>query len=127
MENKRVWDNNIIVAVDYDGTIAEQGKLTEEGVDMVKLLSSLPVTLVLWTCRHGSSLDEALEEISKYNLHFDYINDTEGDRYDGRKINADLYIDDKNPGGVQWDLAFECIHDLIRKGNDKYKDGGNYV
>lgn len=127
MDTNLEWDNNIVVAVDYDGTIAEHGKLTEKGVTMIKLLSSLPIVLVLWTCRRGQALDDALEEISMHGLHFDYVNDSSGIRCDGRKINADLYIDDKNPGGVQWDLALRCVYELIEKGNGKYKDGDNYV
>lgn len=107
------WDTKIVVAVDYDDTIAKDGFITPEGAGYIRRLSQMPIVLVLWTCRHGEALQQAVDEIKINNLHFDYINDTDGMRCDGRKINADLYIDDKNPGGVQWELAFERIKELI--------------
>ena len=122
-----IWDEKIIVAVDYDDTIAKDGVITPEGAGYIRQLSQMPIVLVLWTCRHGQNLKEALTQLQEAGLEFDYINDTDGMRCDGRKINADLYIDDKNPGGVQWELAFERIEELIddrkqRKNHEDYNE-----
>lgn len=109
-----IRDNKIVVAVDYDGTIAQYGKLTKKGIRMIKKIRKYPVILVLWTCRTGKMLNEALQEIKQANIQFDYINDTDGIRNEGRKINADIYIDDKNPCGVQWHRAIKRIKREIR-------------
>lgn len=113
-----IRDKQIIVAVDYDGTIAHSGKLTKKGIRMIKKIRKYPIVLVLWTCRQGEALNAALQEIEQAHLKFDYINDTDGIRNEGRKINADIYIDDKNPGGVQWHKAIRQIKREIRMENN---------
>ena len=109
-----IRDKKIIVAIDYDDTIAHFGKLTNKGIRMVKKIKKYPVVLVLWTCRTGKTLETAIEELKRAHLYFDYINNTDGIRNEGRKINADIYIDDKNPGGVQWHRAIKQIKREIR-------------
>ena len=113
-----IRDKQIVVAVDYDGTIARSGKLTNKGIRMIKKIRKYPIVLVLWTCRDGKALDAALQEIKQAHLDFDYINNTDGIRNEGRKINADIYIDDKNPGGVQWRKAIRRIKREIRMENN---------
>ncbi len=58
-------------------------------------------TLILWTCRNGDALLEAIKFCENYGLMFNYINENTKevlDNYggiDNRKITADIYIDDK--------------------------------
>ena len=54
-----------------------------------------------WTCRCGNQLEEAVEWCRKWELEFDAVNENLPEiieRYgsDGRKIYADVYIDDKS-------------------------------
>lgn len=112
----RQWDNKVVVAVDYDDTIARHGKITKKGAWRIRKLSRLPIVLVLWTCRDGKDLDIAFGEMKEYGLTFDYINNTDGVRCEGRKINADVYIDNNaNDGHIRWMRTFWRIRSLIRK------------
>ena len=57
--------------------------------------------IILWTCRCGNQLEEAVEWCRKWELEFDAVNENLPEiieRYgsDGRKIYADVYIDDKS-------------------------------
>ena len=56
--------------------------------------------LILWTCRSGQDLVEAVELCERIGLTFDYVNENAkeslfGYARDSRKIYADEYIDDK--------------------------------
>lgn len=57
------------------------------------------VKLILWTCRVGDLLEQAITYCNAYGLEFDAINENIPemvDRYgsDSRKVFAHLYIDD---------------------------------
>nr|WP_163714682.1 hypothetical protein [Mangrovibacterium lignilyticum] len=61
--------------------------------------------LILWTVRNGKELDDALGFCRNRGLEFYAVNRSFPDEvYDGhelsRKIVADLYIDDRNYGGL---------------------------
>lgn len=57
-------------------------------------------TIILWSCRNGKYLDEAVEWCKLQGLVFDAINDDapevirEWGNNRSKKITADLYIDD---------------------------------
>ena len=56
--------------------------------------------IILWTCREGERLKEAVEWCRGYGLEFDAVNDNLQELKDEfgnnpRKITADCYIDDK--------------------------------
>lgn len=97
-----------IIAVDFDGTL-EDGAYPNIGtpnmklIHILKILKSKGCELILWTCREGKELEEAVKWCESYNLHFDAINDnTERakERWGNnpRKVGADYYIDDRNVG-----------------------------
>ena len=56
--------------------------------------------IILWTCRHGDTLKQAVEFCRKYGLMFDAVNENLPSLIEKfgetRKIAADVYIDDKN-------------------------------
>ena len=94
-----------IYAVDFDGTLAET-KFPE----IIKPYFSMFMTckeirrrgdiLILWTCRCGKDLEDAVEFCRKHGLEFDYINENvpeNAEKFgnDSRKIFAHEYIDDK--------------------------------
>ena len=97
---------NKIIAVDFDGTLCENkwpeiGKPNRELIEFLKFAKKTDSTkLILWTCRTGDRLFEAVNWCMSYGLIFDAVNKNlpeiiEQFGEDTRKINADLYIDDK--------------------------------
>lgn len=99
---------NIKIAVDFDGTIVEH-KYPEIGKEILfafrtlKELEKLGANLILWTIRTGKELEEAVEFCRKNGIEFYAVNKNYPEEVlnetIGRKINADIFIDDKNVGG----------------------------
>ena len=100
----------ITIAVDFDGTIVED-KYPEIGrpiifaFDTLKKLQSKGHRLILWTYRQGSALEEAVNFCEKNGIVFYAVNhsfpEEEFDTTLSRKINADIFIDDRNIGGLK--------------------------
>lgn len=98
-----------IIAVDFDGTLCEN-KWPEIGEANMQLIWHLTeqrekygARLILWTCRVGDKLIEALEWCRLRGLIFDAVNENLPDVIewmggDTRKIYADEYIDDRAVG-----------------------------
>lgn len=100
-----------IVAVDFDGTLVEDkypkiGQPILAVFDVVKGLKANGVKVILWTCRDGKYLEEAVNCCRSLGLEFDAINENIEETKtlfgnDTRKVYANLYIDDKN-----WDVSY---------------------
>lgn len=113
------------IAVDFDGTIVENeypqiGREKPFALRTLRALQEHGFTLILWTCRAGSELEAAVEFCRKGGVEFYAVNENfEGELYQGpcpRKIDADIYIDDRNLGGMkQWG---EIYHDLTGQSED---------
>lgn len=109
----------MIIAVDFDGTIVEHkypaiGKEIIFAFQTLKMLNADGHQLILWTIRHGKELDEAVQYCMKNGVEFYAINSNYPDEsYDGtfsRKVNADLFIDDRNVGGLLgWGEVYQEI------------------
>lgn len=94
-----------IYAVDFDGTLCKNiypkiGDPKEEVVNYVKNLKDNGNKLILWTCRTGEELDNAISWCDERGIEFDAINENlsetiEAYGTDPRKISADCYLDDK--------------------------------
>lgn len=91
----------MIIAVDFDGTLSLDAKYPDIGLPNTKLFNSIKEsqkqghTIILWTCREGKELDEAVKWCDEQGLYFDYINENvPWLGFDSRKIVADIYIDD---------------------------------
>jgi len=126
--------NSLTLAVDFDGTIVENrfpeiGKPMLFAFESLKKLQEEGHRLILWTYRHGEKLDEAVEFCEKNGLKFHAINksypEEEFDDTISRKILADIFIDDRNLGGMKgWG---EIFHELsnekssLKKENKKKK------
>ena len=109
------------IAVDFDGTIVEHkypeiGKPLLFAFETLKELQKQKHELILWTYRAGKELDEAVEFCSKNGIEFYAINknfpEEEFDEQTiSRKINADVYIDDRNVGGFPgWSKIWEMLN-----------------
>jgi hydroxymethylpyrimidine pyrophosphatase-like HAD family hydrolase len=112
--------NGIKIAVDFDGTIVDHeypliGKEKLFAFQTLKELEKLGARLILWTFRAGKELDEAVEFCKKNGIEFYAVNKNYPeeifDETVSRKIDADIYIDDKNVGGFPgwsgvWQILF---------------------
>ena len=109
----------IKIAVDFDGTIVDHeypliGKEKLFAFQTLRELEKLGARLILWTFRAGKELDEAVEYCRKNGIEFYAVNKNYPEEiFDdtvSRKIDADIYIDDKNLGGFQgWSEAWQIL------------------
>lgn len=97
--------SRIVIAVDFDNTLAktEYPKIIEpipETIDFIRKAKAKGAEIILYTCREGKELNEALEWCKQNNVPIDRANENSPTRVkhwgnDCRKIGADLYLDDK--------------------------------
>lgn len=97
----------MIAAIDFDGTLCEFkypdiGEPNEALIQYLIHTKSQGTKLILWTCRSGQELTNAVEWCKERGLEFDAVNanllditEKMGFKDDSRKIFADLYVDDK--------------------------------
>lgn len=111
----------MIIAIDFDGTIC-RNKYPEIGDPMplaiwsIKKLKERGHDLILWTCRQGEQLEEAVRWCEEHGIPFDLVNEFEPNNLKafggvaGNKVFANIYIDDRNLGGFPgWKRAMELI------------------
>ena len=108
------------IAVDFDGTIVEHeypaiGKVRPFAFQTMKMLQEKGHLLVLWTYRSGRYLDEAVEfckdnGVEFYAVNANYPEEVLDDTV-SRKIDCELYIDDRNIGGLpSWGEIYHILH-----------------
>jgi hypothetical protein len=112
----------MIIAIDFDGTIVEHaypaiGKPIPFAIDTLLQMQKDGHRLILWTVRTGDLLQEAIDYCAKRGLYF-YA---ENENYRGeveelqpgeyhRKLDADMFIDDKNLGGLpDWGVIYNAV------------------
>ena len=90
-----------IVAVDFDGTLSLDseypniGRFNTHLYEALMKLKGIGWSIVLWTCREGKELKEAVEWCKMNGLEFDAINENPPEvPFKSRKVVADMYIDD---------------------------------
>ncbi len=108
------------IAVDFDGTIVEHeypkiGKPKLFAFETLKALQKEGHLLILWTYRAGKTLDEAVAFCQKNGIEFYAVNKSYPeevfDESISRKIDADIYIDDRNVGGFPgWGEVWHMIN-----------------
>jgi hydroxymethylpyrimidine pyrophosphatase-like HAD family hydrolase len=107
------------IAVDFDGTIVENdypsiGKPMLFAFETMKALQDKGFSLILWTVRKGKELEEAVEFCRLNGIEFYAVNrsypEEEIDEEVSRKIEADIFIDDRNIGGfVGWSKVWQIL------------------
>ena len=125
----------MIIAVDFDGTIVEHrypaiGKERPFATDTLKKLIKDGHRLILWTVREGRLLDEAVAFCRERGVEFYAVNrdypeeEKENNKHYSRKLKADVWIDDRNVGGLpDWGTIYEMI--TYRKTyEDIFQDAG---
>ena len=110
------------IAVDFDDTIVEH-KYPEIGaeipfsIDTLKMLINDRHRLILWSVREGVLLEEAVEYCRKRGIEFyavnkDYPEEKTTDRNFSRKLKVDMFIDDRNLGGLpDWGSIYRMINE----------------
>lgn len=117
-----------IVAIDFDGTLVED-KYPQIGLpnlsvfSLCKELKRQGVRLILWSCRDGDYLQEAVSFCSARDLYFDSINQNikeVRDLFSGdtRKVYADLYLDDKSVHLKDMELCTEIMEGCYGSGKN---------
>ncbi|RGM46856.1 MULTISPECIES: BT0820 family HAD-type phosphatase [Bacteroides] len=108
------------IAVDFDGTIVEHdypriGKEIPFAIDTLKMLRQEQHRLILWSVREGKLLEEAVAWCKERGLEFyavnrDYPEEKLQDKGFSRKLKADIFIDDRNLGGLpDWGIIYRMI------------------
>ena len=108
------------IAVDFDGTIVEHdypriGKEIPFAIDTLKRLRQEQHRLILWSVREGKLLEEAVAWCKERGLEFyavnrDYPEEKLQDKGFSRKLKADIFIDDRNLGGLpDWGIIYRMI------------------
>ena len=122
----------MIIAVDFDGTIVEH-KYPEIGREIpfatttLKMLIEERHRLLLWTVRKGELLQEAVDWCKERGVEFYAVNknypEEQVDNNGGYcKLNAELFIDDRNLGGIpDWGKIYQMITEN-KTWDDMYKE-----
>lgn len=117
------FHDRLTIAVDFDGTIVEDaypkiGKTRIFAFETLKRLQQDGHRLILWTYRNGTKLQEAVNFCKTNGIEFYAVNasfpEEKFDYSRSRKIHADLFIDDRNIGGVLgWGEIYQMITNEI--------------
>jgi len=109
------------IAIDFDGTIVENrypgiGKPKSFAFQTMKKLEEQGFTLILWTYRSGEKLQEAVDFCKENGIEFYAVNksypEEEYTNDISRKIQADIFIDDRNIGGfLGWGKVYQLLMD----------------
>ncbi len=119
--NKR----KLTIAVDFDGTIVEHrypeiGEIIPHAFEVLKDLQAEGHKLILWTVRDGIDLQAAVDFCLDNGVMFFAVNESypneEFNKYISRKIDCDLFIDDRNIGGF---LGWEKIREILIPNSNK--------
>ncbi|MCB0476251.1 MAG: hydrolase [Flavobacteriaceae bacterium] len=113
--------DHLIIAIDFDGTIVEDeypeiGPPRLFAFETLKELKKEGHRLILWTYRSGRKLQEAVDFCHDNGIDFYAVNKNyPEEKFEGkvsRKIHADIFIDDRNLGGVPgWGEIYKIIKD----------------
>jgi len=119
MEFKSLFKPSLVIAIDFDGTIVEHrypfiGKIRPFAFETLEALQVKGHRLILWSHRADKKLDEAVKFCRSHGIEFYAVNKNYPEEIwnenDSRKILADIYIDDRNIGGIPaWGEIFKMI------------------
>lgn len=119
----------MVIAIDFDGTIVED-EYPEIGEPKLFVFESLQQMiehrhqLILWTTREGRRLQEAVEFCRKNGVEFYAVNKSYPDErfedMESRKIICDLFVSNKNFGGMPgWGEVWQEIQRLESGGQNQ--------
>lgn len=111
----------MLIAVDFDGTIVEHrypeiGPELPFAIETLKMLIKDHHRLILWSVREGQLLEEAVNWCRERGVEFYAVNrdypeeEKEKNQHFSRKLKVDLFIDDRNLGGLpDWGTIYRMI------------------
>lgn len=116
------------IAVDFDGTIVEHkypkiGRPIPFAIETLLQLQKEGHILILWTVREDELLQEAIDYCANRGLVFYANNANYPDETSRkpRKLTVDMFIDDRNLGGLpDWGVIYKAVQATAR-GEDSYK------
>ncbi|MDD2590790.1 MAG: hypothetical protein PHV89_07750 [Fermentimonas sp.] len=119
----------MIIAVDFDGTIVEHeypaiGKPIPFAIETLLHLQRDGHKLIMWTVRRGSMLQDAVDYCAAQGLYFyaeneNYRGETIEKKEYSRKLKADLFIDDRNLGGLpDWGVIYNAVKEMESGGGN---------
>ena len=109
------------IAVDFDGTIVEHcypniGEEKPFAVQTLRMLIADHHRIILWSVREGKLLDDAINWCRQHGIEFYAVNRSypeesiSGNEHYSRKLKADIFIDDRNIGGLpDWGTIYSMI------------------
>lgn len=109
------------IAIDFDGTIVEHrypkiGSEIPFATDTLKMLIKDGHQLILWSVREGELLQEAVDWCHAHGVDFWAVNkdypeeEKENNNHFSRKLKVDMFIDDRNLGGLpDWGTIYQII------------------
>lgn len=119
MEFRPSFKPSLVIAIDFDGTIVEHryptiGKIRPFAFETLESLQEKGHRLILWSHRSGKKLEEAVTFCRSHGIEFYAVNKNYPEEVwnenDSRKILADIYIDDRNLGGIpSWGEIYKAI------------------
>jgi hydroxymethylpyrimidine pyrophosphatase-like HAD family hydrolase len=119
MDFRTSFRRSLIIAVDFDGTIVEHrypsiGRVRPLAFETLNKLQAKGHRLILWSHRAGQKLDDAVTFCLTNGIEFYAVNKNYPEEVwnenDSRKILADVYIDDRNLGGIpSWEEIYKVI------------------
>jgi len=119
MEFRPSFKPSLVIAIDFDGTIVEHrypfiGKIRPFAFETLEALQVNGHRLILWSHRAGNKLEEAVKFCKSHGIEFYAVNknypEEVWNEHDSRKILADIYIDDRNLGGIaSWGEIYKMI------------------
>lgn len=112
----------MVIAVDFDGTIVEHkypeiGEERPYATEVLKMLIADRHKLILWSVRNGKLLDDAINWCKERGVTFYAVNSDSSAMFEEAKdknlsckLNADVFIDDCNIGGLpDWPTIYKII------------------
>ena len=113
------------IAVDFDSTIVthEYPAIGEEipfATETLRRLIADGHQLILWSVREEGALDEAVEWCRQHGVEFWAVNrdypeeKIENNNHYSRKLKVDMFIDDRNVGGLpDWGQIYRIVNEKI--------------
>ena len=113
----------MIIAIDFDGTVVEHkypeiGEERPFATETLKMLIKDHHKLILWSVREGKLLQDAVDWCRERGVEFYAVNKdfpeekVEYNDHFSRKIKADLFIDDRNIGGLpDWGTIYQMVRE----------------
>lgn len=127
------YHEDLILAIGFDGTIVEHeypyvGIFRKNALTVLRRLADEGFIIIIWTCRNKEKNDKAFQEMVDHlevkNIKYHYINENTKEVIESfgetRKVLANIYIDDRQVGGLPDD--WEDIYQLIKKDERRLKE-----